>query len=154
MEGGRLKDRFPRLWALERVKEVKLRDKIGQAGVEDWPWSWDREFEELLQLLQPISLMPNGADKWIWDLDANGVFSVKRLREMVDSRLLDAHNGAGISRWCSLVLKKVNVFIWRLCKGGIPVREVLYDRGFGLDSRLCPKCNSDVESIKHFRNAR
>lgn len=28
LEGGRFKDRFPRLWALEREKKVKLRDRI------------------------------------------------------------------------------------------------------------------------------
>lgn len=74
---------------------------------------------------------------------------MKNLRELVDSKLLDANNGAGTALWCKLVPKKVNVFIWRLCKGGIPVKEVLYERGIDLDSRLCPKCNSDVESIKH-----
>lgn len=73
----------------------------------------------------------------------------EHVHELVDSRLLDAHNGAGITHWCTLVPKKVNVFIWRLCKGGIPVKEVLYERGKDLDCRLCPKCDCDVESIKH-----
>lgn len=135
------------MWALERAKGAKLCDKIAKTVVEVWPWSWDRF--PILNLLQPISLIPNKEDKWNWDLDANGIFTVKKLRELVDSKLLDAHVGTGSTLWCKLVPKKVNVFVWRLCKGGIPVKEVLYERGIDLDSRLCPKCCSDVESIKH-----
>ncbi|KVH93516.1 hypothetical protein Ccrd_004435, partial [Cynara cardunculus var. scolymus] len=67
-------------------------------------------------------------------MDANGSFTVKNLREMLDRRLLDTHEGVGTTHWCSLVPKKVNVFIWRLCRGGILVKEMLYERT--LDSVL------------------
>ncbi|GJW81895.1 putative retrotransposon protein, partial [Tanacetum coccineum] len=51
--------------------------------------------------------------------------------------------------WCKFVPRKVNVFIWRLKCGQIPVRSILDHIGIDLDSTLCPCCENVVETIDH-----
>ena len=45
--------------------------------------------------------------------------------------------------------KKVNIFVWRVLQGRIPVREELDKRGIDLDSKLCPCCDSAAETCSH-----
>ncbi|KAJ9546807.1 hypothetical protein OSB04_019350, partial [Centaurea solstitialis] len=69
LEDGRLKDRFPLLGTMERVKKVKLHKIIVLAGEDGWPWTLDRslrstasrEFEDA-RLLLPISPHPRDTD--------------------------------------------------------------------------------------------
>lgn len=47
--------------------------------------------------------------------------------------------------------RKVNIFVWRLMLGRLPSRMMLehFCLGIDLDSLLYPRCNMEVESIKH-----
>lgn len=58
---SKLKDRFPRLFHLERVKDVCVKDKgVWMGGEWSWKWDWLRdprgracgEMEDLLMCLQ------------------------------------------------------------------------------------------------------
>nr|GFA60697.1 RNA-directed DNA polymerase, eukaryota, reverse transcriptase zinc-binding domain protein [Tanacetum cinerariifolium] len=62
-EGGILKDLFPRMFALENMKET--------------------QFSKLVELVQSISLMPIN-DRWVWNLESSGEFSVASIRRIID----------------------------------------------------------------------
>ncbi|XP_071688288.1 uncharacterized protein [Rutidosis leptorrhynchoides] len=49
----------------------------------------------------------------------------------------------------NLILKKVEVFVWRVLKGRIPVLVELEKRGVDLHSVRCPNCDNDIESVCH-----
>ena len=104
---------------------MKLQDRFDQAGDEGWLWTWDRslwsrarsELEDLSRLLLPIMLKRESTDKWVWDLDTNGIFSVKKLRELLDDRLLVVHIGVGVTCWNPLVQKKKSTSSYAGCVG-------------------------------------
>ncbi|GKA45537.1 RNA-directed DNA polymerase, eukaryota, reverse transcriptase zinc-binding domain protein, partial [Tanacetum coccineum] len=53
------------------------------------------------------------------------------------------------TKWCKIVPRKVNVFMWRLKCGRIPVRTLLHNIGTDLHSTLCPHCDEAIETIDH-----
>ncbi|GJR85663.1 reverse transcriptase domain, reverse transcriptase zinc-binding domain protein [Tanacetum coccineum] len=154
----KLCDRFPRLYHLDRRKEGCVADKGSWANT-GWRWEWDwvrnirgrvcSDFEELLGVLQNIVISIDCRDKWRWTLNGDGDFSVKDLSRLVEEKILDVERGGQETIWNKLVPKKVNIFVWRVLKGRIPVREELDKRGIDLDSVLCPCCDSVVESCAH-----
>nr|GEX49506.1 hypothetical protein [Tanacetum cinerariifolium] len=84
-----------------------------------------------------------------WFLASDGVFSVKHIRELIDEKILRAVTYVEETSWCKFVPRKVNVFIWRLKCGWIPIRSILDHIGIDLDSTLCPCCENAVETIDH-----
>nr|GFA45686.1 RNA-directed DNA polymerase, eukaryota [Tanacetum cinerariifolium] len=69
---------------------------------------------------------------------------------ILEDRILDVENAGEDTIWIKLVPKKVNIFVWKVWKRRLPVREELDKRGV-LDTVLCPCCNSVVESCEHSR---
>ncbi|GJY40404.1 hypothetical protein Tco_0427674 [Tanacetum coccineum] len=73
----------------------------------DWRWDWARElrgrglgdFEELTVLTN--FFFPNvlQEDSWRWIHDDDGAFTVKKLREMVDGKILIRTIGAQETKW-------------------------------------------------------
>ncbi|GJY92130.1 glutathione S-transferase T3-like protein [Tanacetum coccineum] len=88
-------------------------------------------------------------DSWRWNLIEDGNFKIKDLAFMVDDICLHVGNTTQETLWNKLAPKKVNVFIWRVLHGRIPVRVELDKRGIELDSILCPCCDDSVESCDH-----
>ncbi|GJT44971.1 RNA-directed DNA polymerase, eukaryota, reverse transcriptase zinc-binding domain protein [Tanacetum coccineum] len=88
-------------------------------------------------------------DKWKWTLNGDGNFLVKDLSRIVEEKILDVETNSQQMIWNKLLPKKVKIFVWRVLKGRIPVREELDKRGIDLDSVLFPCCNSVVESCAH-----
>ncbi|GKE55918.1 reverse transcriptase domain, reverse transcriptase zinc-binding domain protein [Tanacetum coccineum] len=66
-------DRFPRLYHLDIRKEG--------------------EFEELLDDLQNIVVHSSCRDKWRWELDEDGEFTIKELTRLVEDKILHVENG-------------------------------------------------------------
>ncbi|GJT27084.1 RNA-directed DNA polymerase, eukaryota, reverse transcriptase zinc-binding domain protein [Tanacetum coccineum] len=88
-------------------------------------------------------------DKWRWVLSEDGDFTVKELARLVEDKILHLESGGHETLWNKLVLKKVNIFIWRAIKGRILVRLEIDRRGIDLDSVLCPCCNNVLETCAH-----
>ncbi|GJR59423.1 RNA-directed DNA polymerase, eukaryota, reverse transcriptase zinc-binding domain protein [Tanacetum coccineum] len=118
-----------RFW-VDRRKEGYVCDKgLRVNDVWCWEWEWVRsirgrvsiEFEELLVILA----------------------------KLVEEKILHVESGGQETLWNKLVLKKVNIFVWRALKGRLPVRVDLDRRGINLDSVLCPCCNNFVETCAH-----
>ena len=88
-------------------------------------------------------------DRWRWTLGEDGDFKVKELSRLVEEKIIQVESGGQATLWNKLVPKKVNIFVWRVLKGRLPVRVELDRRGIDLDSVLCPSCNNSVESCAH-----
>ncbi|GKB91655.1 reverse transcriptase domain, reverse transcriptase zinc-binding domain protein, partial [Tanacetum coccineum] len=88
----------------------------------EWRWEWE----------------------WVREIRGRGY-----LTKLVEEIMLRIENGGQETLWNKWVPKKVNIFIWRVLKGRIPVWEELDRRGIDLDTTLYPCCDSVVESCVH-----
>ncbi|XP_071700547.1 uncharacterized protein [Rutidosis leptorrhynchoides] len=134
-----LKNRFKRLSYLEQ--DLDAKNTYGRAG---------SELAELQQLLFSVPVSPDRPDWWYWDMSSKGVFTSKILSDLIDEKLFHSNGSfsSGTIRK-SLIPKKVEVFVWRVLKGRIPVLVELDKRGVDLHSVRCPICDNDIESICH-----
>nr|GEW10654.1 hypothetical protein [Tanacetum cinerariifolium] len=120
----RFRERFPRLFLLDRCKEARVIDR-GRWCEGVW------------------------RDSWPWNLteDEDGNFTVKDLAFKVDDARLRVGNTTQETLWNKLAKRK------RVCmeslNGRILVRVKLDKRGIELDSLLCPCCDDSVESCDH-----
>ncbi|GKB29529.1 RNA-directed DNA polymerase, eukaryota [Tanacetum coccineum] len=86
---GIFKDIFPRLYALESSKDVTVSSKIGdtslvcsfrripRGGIEQ------NQFDSLVELVRSVTIVPS-ADRWNWNLESTGIFSVASARRRID----------------------------------------------------------------------
>ncbi|GJZ09579.1 RNA-directed DNA polymerase, eukaryota, reverse transcriptase zinc-binding domain protein [Tanacetum coccineum] len=148
-----LKSSFPRLYALENVKQVSVASKIADSSLSS---SFRRvprggiEEEQLLLLVDKISLvlLSNSLDRWSWtDLLLQVVSVVKSARNHIDDVLLPSHGSA--TRWVNKVPIKINILAWKVCKDILPTRFNLSLRGVDINSILCPVCHMAGESSSH-----
>ena len=78
------------------------------------------------------------------------MFAVKELRDLIDGKLLiGREGGVKVMDWCRLASKKVNVFWWKLCMRRIPVNWKLDQLGIDMNSILCPRCETCIETMDH-----
>nr|GEV11151.1 RNA-directed DNA polymerase, eukaryota, reverse transcriptase zinc-binding domain protein [Tanacetum cinerariifolium] len=94
-----LRVRFPRLFALEMDKES----------------TWD----DLNSVSGSITLSAS-KDRWICDLNDDGVFRVKEVRTILDDIFLPS--GVDATRWVKYIPIKINVFAWRARLDRLPTR--------------------------------
>ena len=74
---------------------------------------------------------------------------VRRLRELIDEKILHSPNVAQETRWCKIVPRKICIFIWRLQRRRLPVFEWLHHIGIDLNSTLCSHCGNEIETLDH-----
>ncbi|GJV77012.1 RNA-directed DNA polymerase, eukaryota [Tanacetum coccineum] len=114
---------------------IQIRD-----GIERQQWM------DLISVLDCVILSPT-KDRWICDLNGDGLFRVKDIRSSIDSILLPSD--AISTRWVKYVPIKINVFVWRARLDRLPTRVNLDRRGVIIDSVLCPLCGAVSEDISH-----
>ncbi|GJR88042.1 RNA-directed DNA polymerase, eukaryota, reverse transcriptase zinc-binding domain protein [Tanacetum coccineum] len=147
-----LKDLFPRLYALETMKNISVANKMAQLSLD---FSFRRNARGGVEQLQLVSLqsllqgliLPNTSDRWVWLISGDGEFSVSSVRNLIDEKTLGTVGTK--SRWCKLVPIKVNILSWRVKLDNLPTRLNLSRRGLDLPTILCPSCNLAVESSDH-----
>ena len=152
----RLSDRFPRLFALESLKDCSVADRCNlNFGPFTRNWAWRRNVRSgpeqsqlinLLDLLKDFSPVPS-PDSWTYCVDTTKSFSVSSMRKHIDASLLPSQRSQ--IRWNKTIPIKVNIFSWRLCVDRLPTRCNLDKRGLDLDSIRCPMCNDDLETAQH-----
>ncbi|GJW27588.1 RNA-directed DNA polymerase, eukaryota, reverse transcriptase zinc-binding domain protein [Tanacetum coccineum] len=144
--------RYNRLYRLDQDKNCLIIDRIVNG---QWKWNWSRKdigvhnttylrdmFLEIIQVdLNAVD------DHCVWTMAKEGIFSVGESRRIIDSKLL--FSLVRSTSWDKTLLRKVNIFIWRLGLDRLPHRWNLSARGIDIPSILCSSCNVNVESSSH-----
>ncbi|KAJ0533359.1 putative RNA-directed DNA polymerase [Helianthus annuus] len=149
-------EKFPRLFQLERKKNVLVKDRmtIGSSGpVSTFSWycspSSAEELIELGSLSDALSSYQFGhnSDTWTWTLDTSGSYTVGSVKECLQKRLFsDLQVDYEWNNWCP---KKVNFLIWRLIQDKIPTCTALTRRNILIQDDTCKLCGEMVESAIH-----
>ncbi|GJZ59581.1 sodium/calcium exchanger NCL2-like protein [Tanacetum coccineum] len=106
------------------------------------------ELEDCISLVRDQVPIRDGTDSWQWMLEDGG-FTVKVLKVTVGEKVLGPRSQVEETKWCRIVPRKVNVFMWRLKCGQIPVRTLIDNIGMDFHSTLCPHCEEAIETIDH-----
>nr|GEX16307.1 NB-ARC domains-containing protein [Tanacetum cinerariifolium] len=88
---------------------------------------------DLLSLINKVSLSSSN-DRWICDLNGEGVYRVKDIRYSLDDLLLPTSDI--VTRWIKVIPIKINVFVWRARLDRLPTRLHLSKRGVLLDLQV------------------
>nr|GFA28380.1 RNA-directed DNA polymerase, eukaryota [Tanacetum cinerariifolium] len=97
---------------------------------------------DLISVLDCVILSP-AKDRWICDINEDGLFRVKDIRSSIDSILL--LSDVISTRWVKYVPIKINVFVWRYVDGGSFIVRTCLHLQIGMfgsplsDVRLSPK---------------
>nr|GEW74686.1 RNA-directed DNA polymerase, eukaryota [Tanacetum cinerariifolium] len=114
--------------------------KMPRSGIESEQW------DHLLDSLEGVMLTPS-EDRWSWDLNGSGEFSIASARRYIDNNRLPDISSK--TRWIKEVPIKVNVHAWKVRINGLPTRWNISRRGIDIPSILCRLCETGVESSKH-----
>ncbi|GJY69777.1 RNA-directed DNA polymerase, eukaryota, reverse transcriptase zinc-binding domain protein [Tanacetum coccineum] len=96
------------------------------------------QFNELSALVHHVSLIPM-SNKWKWDLESSGDFSVASVRKIIDDKSLSDVDSK--TRWIKYVPIKVNVHAWKVKTNSFPTRLNV--------SIMCAICDNGVETSRH-----
>ncbi|GJY05030.1 RNA-directed DNA polymerase, eukaryota [Tanacetum coccineum] len=146
-----LKLSFHRLYALEEIKDLSVADKINAPNTSSFrrPIRGGIESQQLDQLLVVLDsiILSNMEDRWFWDLNGDGVFQVKDVRNLLDETFLPKVDVP--TRWIKSIPIKVNVFAWKLFLDRLPTRSNLARRNVNVPSLECPLCSHATEDSSH-----
>ncbi|XP_071688624.1 uncharacterized protein [Rutidosis leptorrhynchoides] len=149
-----LKNRFGRLFRLDRDPNAMVKDEINRNGCGLWEWIRDPagrtrgQFQELCDLIAGTRLIDK-PDSWVWKLGGNGNFTTKELSCLLDSKQLCVGSNFADTLRNNFVPKKVEVFVWRTRKKRIPSLIELDKLGIDLHTVRRPLCDDDVELVDH-----
>ncbi|XP_076948955.1 uncharacterized protein LOC143621409 [Bidens hawaiensis] len=145
-----LADKFPRLYALEMMKNCSVAQRVRGES-----WEWRRnlrggaemaQFLEMQDMINRFSLS-NGNDRWVWLLQGISEFSVKGIREIIDNSMLLIASRKTI--WFPCLPLKINICGWRVVGNRFPTRTNLATKGIDVPSTICPLCNGGLEFVIH-----
>ncbi|GKC65640.1 RNA-directed DNA polymerase, eukaryota, reverse transcriptase zinc-binding domain protein [Tanacetum coccineum] len=142
----------PRIYILETMKDITNASKLFHNDLGMSLRRKPRDGIELAQLellykcLEGISLS-NSNDRWSWNLDGTGEFSVASVRKHIDEVLLP--DSSKKTRWIKEVPIKINVHAWKVSNNGLPTRFNISGRGMEIESIICPMCGDYAESTSH-----
>nr|GEX12285.1 RNA-directed DNA polymerase, eukaryota [Tanacetum cinerariifolium] len=118
--------KVPSFITLEKDKESTVASKLGSSsvdasfrrlvrdGVERQQW------DDLNSVSGSVTLSAS-KDRWICDLNGDGVFRVKEVRTILDDIFLPS--AADATRWVKYIPIKINVFAWRARLDRLPTRR-------------------------------
>ncbi|GKB11988.1 RNA-directed DNA polymerase, eukaryota [Tanacetum coccineum] len=86
-------------------------------------------------------------DRWKWDLESSGDFSVASARMLIDGKTLPEVGSR--TRWVRYVPNKVNVHAWKVKTNGLATRFNVSRRGIDINSLSCGICDNGVETADH-----
>nr|GEU94632.1 RNA-directed DNA polymerase, eukaryota [Tanacetum cinerariifolium] len=108
-----------------------------------------RELEQYQRVVDSMSkiTLNSKLDRWVWDLEDSGMFSVASVRMKIDEKMLPSTEHK--TRWNNYVPIKVNIHTWRIMTNSLPTRFNISRRGMCIDSILCASCDTGVETTVH-----
>nr|GEW51192.1 RNA-directed DNA polymerase, eukaryota [Tanacetum cinerariifolium] len=140
---------FLRIYALEENKDCSVAEKLYSVSSLRRPVRGGVKNSQLILLQDHIEgmILSNMKDRWVWDLNGEGVFCVKDVRNLLDDRFLPKAPIA--TRWIKYVPIKLNVFAWKVHLDRLPTRVNLQHHGVLFSDPLCPICCSEDEDSAH-----
>ncbi|GJV42827.1 hypothetical protein Tco_1427363 [Tanacetum coccineum] len=113
-----------RLFRLENNQNCLVRDRIVN-GL--WAWDWrrpvngGRALADLNNLLMDIGSLNVEVDRdcVVSSLSTDGSYSVSFIRKHIDNCMIA--NSLPSTRWCKIIPRKVNIFMWRLLLDRLPL---------------------------------
>ncbi|GJX60728.1 RNA-directed DNA polymerase, eukaryota [Tanacetum coccineum] len=144
---------YARLFCLDVNEDFYVADHWSNNR---WNLHWRRHidggrirdmFTYLTAEIQQIQLTSD-EDSWQWLVGKNGVFTVGETRKHIDSFILSVLDTR--TTWSKFLLRRINVFMWRLALDRLPHRFHLSRRGFDIDSILCQLCSRAAKTKDHF----
>nr|GEW43399.1 RNA-directed DNA polymerase, eukaryota [Tanacetum cinerariifolium] len=142
---------FPRMFALDAVKDISVAGKLQSPLVSSFRRNVrggieEQQLEHLVALLDYV-ILSNSNDRWVSDLNGDGVFRVKDVRNLLDEFFLPRADVR--TRWVKNIPIKVNIFAWRLALDRLPTRANLVQRNVVTESQSCPLCDAILEDTSH-----
>ncbi|GKA93508.1 ribonuclease H-like domain-containing protein [Tanacetum coccineum] len=104
------------------------------------------QFDSLVELVRSVTIVPS-ADRWNWNLESTGIFSVASARRRIDEICLP--NIGEETRWVKCVPIKINVLAWKIKTDALPTRFNISRRGIDIQDMSCPICDNAIESTDH-----
>ncbi|GJT77177.1 RNA-directed DNA polymerase, eukaryota [Tanacetum coccineum] len=141
---------FPRIFALETNKDSSVAVKLSSVTSSlRRPVRGGSESSQLSLLQEYIegTILSSLEDRWVWDLNGEGVFCVKDVQNLLDDVFLPKAPIA--TRWIKYVPIKLNVFAWKVHLNRLPTRVNLQHRGVLVSDPSCPICHSEDEDLAH-----
>lgn len=150
--GGSFDSRFPSLSILDKKKSCFVSERILP---NEFKWAWkrnpssDQELADINSLSGLISnvVTSHGLDQWISLLSGDGVFHVRELRCLIDSKITSPMVNPTV--WFHIPPLKVICFVWRACIDRIPTVMALFKRGVRVGTNSCHLCSSGVDDTDH-----
>lgn len=91
-------------------------------------------------------------DRFIWKAERNGCYSVRSAYHLCVEELVDVSHHHRPGNWNDIwrlkVPPKVKNLLWRMCRGCLPTRVRLQDKGVSCPTN-CASCDSDYEDLNH-----
>nr|GEV10331.1 RNA-directed DNA polymerase, eukaryota, reverse transcriptase zinc-binding domain protein [Tanacetum cinerariifolium] len=158
---------FPRVYALDNVKECTVADKLHAPFASSlrrdvrgdsclrymflrvYALDNDKECTVADKLHAPFSsfLHRDVRDRRFWDLNGEGNFRVKDARILIDDVFLLKSDVP--TRWVKSIPIKVNIFAWKVLLDRLPTRVNLVHRGVLVSPITCPVCSVALEDVAH-----
>ncbi|GJS77223.1 RNA-directed DNA polymerase, eukaryota [Tanacetum coccineum] len=114
--------------------------RIPRGGIEQ------NQFDSLVELVRSVTIVPS-ADRWNWNLESTGIFSVASARRRIDEICL--LNIGEETRWVKCVPIKINVLAWKIKTDALPTRFNISRRGIDIQDMSCLICDNAIESTDH-----
>nr|GEY00640.1 RNA-directed DNA polymerase, eukaryota [Tanacetum cinerariifolium] len=106
----------------------------------------------LIQEFTEGTILSSLEDRWVWDLNGEGVFCVKDVQNLLDDVFLPKAPIA--TRWIKRVPIKIIVFAWKVHLDRLPTRVNLHHRGVLVLDTSCPICHAEEEDAAHMSSFR
>lgn len=149
---GCLASRFPLLFNLDKRKMCFISERLTSQSPS---WAWKKANFDYLETLELNSLngvvsstiLSNRLDFWVSRISSDGIFHVRCLRSLIDSRITSPTNNSVV--WIHLVPYKVVCFAWRACMDRIPTATALQKRKVHVNLSNCQLCDSGLDDTNH-----
>ncbi|GJZ09878.1 RNA-directed DNA polymerase, eukaryota, reverse transcriptase zinc-binding domain protein [Tanacetum coccineum] len=151
-EGGILKLRYPRVYALEMCKSITIGGKLAHPNLSDSFRRYPRggaefsQFGEFSALMHQVIRAPM-ADRWMWTRNSSGEFTVASVRQFIDDKI--CIGGDHKTTWIRFIPNKVNIHAWKVMLNALPTKFNISRRGIQIDSIICVNCGIGVETTNH-----
>ncbi|XP_009335445.1 uncharacterized protein LOC103928158 [Pyrus x bretschneideri] len=126
LEGGPLKEQYPRLFLLSRMHNQNISSFV-DLSINSLSWNFDfrrnlnqvetEEAARLLQKVENVRLSQSRADDRRWKLELSGLFACKSYRSSLSNNGIVQHFPPSSQIWKSKVPPKVKVLVWLVAIG-------------------------------------